>query len=87
MSKANGNHWPWLLAGLLLSGVAMNIAMVLRASNDPSFAVEEDYYQKAVNWDEYREQLRKSEALGWQFTLNPSLDETGHTFELGSPMS
>lgn len=61
----DGGYWPYLLATLLFSGVAMNVGMVIAAGDDPSFSIEPDYYQKAVNWDLEREQLRRNQELGW----------------------
>lgn len=74
MSFKDGGYWPWLLGGLLGGGVLMNLAMVMTAADDPSFAIEEDYYQKAVNWDEHRKALRESKALGWKLEVSPTLE-------------
>jgi hypothetical protein len=37
--------------------------------DDPSFALEPDYYRKAVAWDSQRELERESQALGWRAQL------------------
>jgi nitrogen fixation protein FixH len=47
---------------------------------DPSFALESDYYRKAVSWDAQRELDRESAALGWQAQLEASPAE--HTTRL-----
>jgi nitrogen fixation protein FixH len=65
-----GAHWPFVLAGLLAAGVAANVYLLVRASTDPSFSVEPDYYAKAVAWDAHAEQLRKDADLGWKADLS-----------------
>lgn len=42
-----------------------NFAVMRIASNDPSFAVEPDYYAKAVAFDSTMAQQRRNLALGW----------------------
>jgi nitrogen fixation protein FixH len=66
---SSGRHWPFLLAGLLASGVLANVYFMCRAVSDPSFAVEPDYYQKAVAWDAHQAEVRDSAALGWSVAL------------------
>jgi nitrogen fixation protein FixH len=61
-----GAHWPFLLAGLLAGGVGANVYLLVRASTDPSFSVEPDYYAKAVAWDAHLDQIRKNADLGWR---------------------
>jgi hypothetical protein len=58
--------WKWapvLLLGSLLSGLG---AMVFIATGDPSFAVEPEYYQKALDWDREREQQASNARLGYR---------------------
>lgn len=60
-----GRRWalvPVALLGGLLGAQLIVLAQVL---HDPGFALENDYYQKAVSWDATRAQQRKSAALGW----------------------
>jgi len=64
-----GWYWPLLLAGLLASGVGANIYFMCRAVGDPSFAVEPDYYAKALAWDAHLAQARENAALGWSVAL------------------
>jgi nitrogen fixation protein FixH len=64
-----GWYWPLLLGGLLLAGVSANLYLLVRASGDPSFAVESDYYAKAVAWDAHQEQAAKNAALGWSAAI------------------
>jgi nitrogen fixation protein FixH len=52
--------------------------LVLRGVlHDPSFAVEEDYYQKAVDWDAHQEQARLNAELGWSLAVRLEPGEAG----------
>ena len=66
-----GLGWPIGMAVILVLTVAANVGMITLANDDPTFAVEPDYYQKAVRWDEAMAQERANDALGWR--LEPSL--------------
>ena len=69
-------YWfPYLLAVILATSVGGNIYMVMRAANDPGFAVEPDYYNKAVEWDRLQAEKAASEALGWSVVLDAREDE------------
>lgn len=54
-----------LLGGSVLTCVALATA----ANSDPGFAVEPDYYGKAVRWDQTTAEHAASAALGWTLTL------------------
>ena len=62
-----GAVWPYLIAGALAFHVVVSLIVVFIATSDPSYAVEEDYYQKAIDWDLKRAQDRTNESLGWLF--------------------
>lgn len=64
-----GLYWPIGLAALLVGSAAANIALVVITARDASFAVEPDYYAKALAWDETMAQERRNEALGWSLGL------------------
>jgi nitrogen fixation protein FixH len=72
MSKAA--LWPVLVVALLAAGVGANLAFMVIAAGDPSFAVERDYYRRAVEWDRTLEQRRANDALGWRLScrLDPA---------------
>lgn len=65
MSKKKGWYWPLLIVVLSAIVLIPNAILVYVATNDPSFAVEEDYYRKGLAWDETMNQERRNEALGW----------------------
>jgi nitrogen fixation protein FixH len=57
--------WPFFVIALLVGGAGANVALMVIATRDPSFAVEPDYYQKALRWDDAMAQERENAALGW----------------------
>lgn len=73
--------WPAAIVGLLALGVGANVGLLIVANSDPSFAVEDDYYDKAVRWDEKRAQDAANLALGWQLDLS-----TETTVDAGVPV-
>lgn len=64
-------RWPLAITAVLTVFVAVNVALFRVAGDDPSFAVEPDYYARAVNWDSTMAQARRNHTLGWR--LAPSL--------------
>jgi nitrogen fixation protein FixH len=74
--------WPSIVVAFLLMSVLACGLTVYFAVSDPSFAVEKDYYEKALNWDDRAAQLQANESLGWTATarmgetLSPLGDRT-----------
>ena len=70
--------WPLGITAVLAIFVGANIALYRVAGDDPSFAVEPDYYAKAVRWDSTMAQERRNLALGWRLApaLGPISDAT-----------
>ncbi len=66
--RRRGWYWPVGLIALLAVSAAANIVFMLVATGDPSFAVERDYYRKAILWDEAMAQAERNGALGWSVT-------------------
>jgi len=65
-----GTFWalvPAILLGSALLGLGV---MASIATRDPSFALETDYYQRAVHWDDEQAQWRTNERLGYGLGLN-----------------
>ena len=58
--------WPLFIVGLLSMSVATVAITVVAARSDGGPQVIDDYYQKAVNWDETVALQAASDALGWQ---------------------
>lgn len=68
--------WALVPAGLLLCMLGGLITMAVVASSDPSFAVEPDYYQKAIHWDDHRAQQAANTRLGWKLNLDVQPEST-----------
>ena len=74
IAKDNGTSsrialWPGLLIAMLGAQIILMLVMVYVATSDLSFAVEPDYYQKSLQWDDTSEQRRESEELGWSASI------------------
>ncbi len=60
--------WPAIIIAILVIDVGVGVTMMRLAIDDPTFAVEPDYYAKAVAWDSTTAQAHRNAALGWQLT-------------------
>lgn len=65
-----GRFWSLVPVVLIVAMVLGLGSLALIATDDPSFAVEKDYYKKAVAWDEAREQAAENARLGWKVELS-----------------
>lgn len=68
--------WPAIVIGFLAASLTVCGLTVFFAISDPSFAVEEDYYEKALQWDDQAAQNRVNEALGWTARASLSAGES-----------
>ncbi|MGE0480606.1 MAG: FixH family protein [Phycisphaerae bacterium] len=62
--------WPAIVVGMLAAHAALCAITIVAATSDPSWAVEPDYYQKALNWDEHAAAMRAGAALGWTVEID-----------------
>lgn len=66
---SSGQFWA-LLPVLLLGSMVLGLgAIVVLYVNDPSLALEEDYYKKAVGWDQRQALERSNRALGYKLRV------------------
>jgi nitrogen fixation protein FixH len=72
-----GRWWPLAIGFVLVLTVLANVAVYWTANHDPSFAVEPDYYRRAVEWDSTVAHERRSAALGWRVDARLSPPEGG----------
>lgn len=61
--------WPGLVFVLLGGQIILMLVAVFLATSDGSFAIEPDYYQKGLRWDETAAQLRENQQLSWEVAL------------------
>lgn len=66
---ARGWHWPLLIVGLLAIPIVAGGYLAYQATHDAGFALEADYYRKAVGWDAQMAQEVVNAQLGWQATM------------------
>jgi nitrogen fixation protein FixH len=69
-STAGGRGMLALVLGLLGGSVATCVTLYVMANSDPAFAVESDYYAKAVAWDRRAAEQAASDRLGWRLQLD-----------------
>lgn len=62
--------WMFLPVVLLLGSVGLGVLTIKLATSDPSFAVEEDFYEKAKHVDERLAQEEAQRLLGWQVAVD-----------------
>lgn len=90
MSRYSWLLGPAIVGVTVLTSLTGAVALVHHAHSDPSFAIEEDYYDKAVRWDESAAERRKSEALGWSVAVSVARGGESARIELvdrgGSPV-
>src|SRR5512132_576579 len=67
-----GLAWPIGMATILALTVGATIWVAVIANDDPSFAIEPDYYRKAIGWDSTMVQMRENARLRWH--IQPVLD-------------
>jgi len=76
MITESPKFWMLLPVFLLLSSLALGVTTVMFATNDPAFAVVDDYYEQGNHVDEQLAEQAETEALGWKLRLiNRSFEE------------
>jgi len=69
--------WPVLLTGLIGTHIISVVTMVVVATHDRSFAVEPDFYQKGLHYEQALDQRRENARLGWSLRLEVGPPESG----------
>ncbi|HWP03761.1 MAG TPA: FixH family protein [Gemmatimonadaceae bacterium] len=67
-----GTIWPIAVVAVLGTCVGANLWLLRLSASDPAFAVEENYYERAVNFDRDLARRRHLEESGWHAV--PSID-------------
>src|SRR5208282_2725249 len=69
--------WPIFLTSLISIHVVSVVVMVIVATHDRSFALEPDWYQKGLHYEQTIQQQRENSRLGWSVRLDVSQPLTG----------
>jgi nitrogen fixation protein FixH len=79
--------WPIGIAMVLVLSAGSNIAIMVVARQDKAFAIEPEYYEKALHWDDTMAQERRNLALGWNASATLVLARPGHPGRLDIALS
>ncbi len=71
--------WPLGITLLLATFVGSNLFLMHVAGSDPSFAIEPDYYKKAIAFDSTMAEERRSNTLGWHAEARIDAMHATHT--------
>ena len=76
--------WPGMIFVLIGINVCVVAITVYFAHADRSFAVEQDYYQRAVEWSQTAQQNQRNRELDWGhgITIEPDSNSTQRTIVL-----
>jgi len=74
--------WPIGIALVLVLSAGSNIAIMVIARQDKAFAIEPEYYEKALRWDDTMAQERRNIALGWDASAALVLARPGRPGEV-----
>ena len=69
--------WPIFLTSLISIHIVSVVVMVIVATHDSSFAVEPDWYQKGLHYEQTAQQQRANSRLGWSVQLEVGQPLTG----------
>ncbi len=61
----SGRFWPWFVVLLLVGTAGAQGIMLYAATHDRAYAIEPDYYRKAVAWDSAMSRARDNATLAW----------------------
>ena len=78
--EAKGSGWAWVPVGLLVASTLGVGSMALVAVHDPSFALEPNYYDKALHWDRAQAQAADNQRHGYTIELvqGIAVDQAGN---------
>lgn len=68
-NAGSGRRWPLIIIGLISLNMCIVAVTVICANSDKSFAIEPDYYKKALDWDRTATARDRGAALGWNVAV------------------
>jgi len=82
VNVSSAKVWPWVPVGLLGALVSGLFVMASLAVDDSGFALERNYYAKAVAYDAEIAQRAQNARLGWTLVASTAPAERGETSRL-----
>ena len=85
--------WPGMIIGILSFSVIANILLVMASRSDGGAQIIDNYYEKAVKWDEHQADLKRVSEMGWdvQILVGPHAEKRAIRFVMqdknGTPLS
>ena len=61
-----------MIVGFLLLGITWSISVVVASQSDGGPAIVDDYYQKAISWDQEAKRRAQSDAYNWNIEIELS---------------
>jgi nitrogen fixation protein FixH len=61
--------WPWIVAGCLLSMIAISLSFAAVAHRRPDSLVVDDAYRAGLSWNDEQRARARGDAAGWRFDL------------------
>lgn len=76
-TTGRGRFWAFVPVGLLAASLLGVGSMCSIAARDPAFALEKDYYQRAVQWNGEQAQWAENAKLGYRVDITSSPTPSG----------
>ena len=67
------SYWAWVPVGLLVASTLGVGSLAVIAARDPNFALEPNYYDKALHWERMQEQAVLNRRLAYRIELVPGI--------------
>jgi hypothetical protein len=81
-SRGHGTFWMLVPVALLAASVIGVGSLAAVAARDPGFALEQNYYERAVRWDRQQAEWAENVRLGYRLTLTLVPSPTGAALTL-----
>jgi nitrogen fixation protein FixH len=76
-SAKRGTFWALVPVGLLLACLVGLLTMASIARDDPGFALEPSYYERAVRWERQQQERAENARLGYRIGVETLATERG----------
>jgi len=77
-NESGSSWWMWVPVGLLVASTVGVGSLALIAVRDPNFALESNYYEKALHWDRTQGQAADNQRLAYRVEVAPRINADAH---------